>query len=65
MNILVFLNTPRTIYYSLHEINFKVSGIVEKSIDISEKVCDILSIWDSEFKTDLKKEKEKLNSDST
>ena len=64
MNILV-LNTQRIIYYSLHEINFKVSGIVERFIDISEKVCDILSIWDSEINTDLKKEKEKLNSDST
>ena len=54
MNVLT-LNTQRAIYYSLYEICFKASGTEERFIDDSEKVCDILSIWDSEINLDAKK----------
>jgi len=53
MNKLDF-NLQRAIYYSIYEICEKKSGTEERFIDDSEKVCDILSVWDSEIQKDKK-----------
>ena len=53
MNKLDF-NLQRALYYSIYEICEKKSGTEERFIDDSEKVCDILSVWDSEIQRDKK-----------
>ena len=47
MNILNF-NSKRAIYYTMYEICTKENTLEERFIDDSEKVCDILSVWNSE-----------------
>ena len=53
MNKLDF-NLQRAIYYSIYEICEKKSGTEERFIDDGEKVCDILSVWNSEMEKDKK-----------
>jgi len=53
MNKLDF-NIQRALYYSIYEICEKKSGTEERFIDDSEKVCDILSVWDNEMIRDKK-----------
>ena len=53
MNRLDF-NIQRAIYYSIYEICEKKSGTEERFIDDSEKVCDILSVWNNEMERDKK-----------
>ena len=53
MNKLDF-NIQRAIYYSIYEICEKQSGTEERFIDDAEKVCDILSVWNSEVEKDKK-----------
>ena len=54
MNILDF-NSSRAIYYSMYEICVKESTFEERFIDDSEKVCDVLSVWNSENDILIKK----------
>jgi hypothetical protein len=54
MNKLDF-NIQRAIYYSIYEICEKKSGTEERFIDDSEKVCDILSVWNNEIEALKKK----------
>ena len=53
MNKLDF-NIQRAVYYSIYEICEKKSGTEERFIDDSEKVCDILSVWNNELIRDKK-----------
>jgi hypothetical protein len=53
MNKLDF-NLQRAFYYSIYEICEKKSGTEERFIDDGEKVCDILSVWNSEMEKDKK-----------
>ena len=53
MNKLDF-NIQRAIYYSIYEICEKKSGTEERFIDDAERVCDILSVWNSEVEKDKK-----------
>ena len=53
MNKLDF-NLQRAIYYSIYEICEKKSGTEERFIDDGEKVCDILSVWNSDMEKDKK-----------
>ena len=47
MNRLDF-NVQRAIYYSIYEICETKTGTEERFIDDGEKVCDILSVWESD-----------------
>ena len=47
-------NIQRAVYYSIYEICEKQSGTEERFIDDAEKVCDILSVWNSELEKDKK-----------
>lgn len=49
------LNSQKGIYYSLYEICDKKAGREERFIDDSEKVCDVLAIWNIEIDRDNKK----------
>ena len=42
-------NIQKAVYYSIYEICEKKSGTEERFIDDGEKVCDILSVWNSEI----------------
>lgn len=51
----LFLDEQNSMNYCLYEICTKASGIEERFLDDSERVCDIISVWKSEMDKDSKK----------
>lgn len=51
----LFLDIQNSMNYCLYEICTKSTGIEERFLDDSERVCDIISVWKSEMDKDLKK----------
>ena len=47
-------NIQRAVYYAIYEICEKNSGTEERFIDDSDRVCDILSVWNSEMTKEKK-----------
>ena len=48
-------NIQRAVYYAIYEICEKSSGVEERFIDDSDRVSDILSVWNSEMTKEKKK----------